>query len=63
MDSEMIRIMETKTSMTSCIALNYDLFRDYFDIDLERSELPEQPEHPEESKSIETENKTQDIPF
>lgn len=33
---EMIKIMEKREQVTSCIALNYDVFRKYFDIDLER---------------------------
>jgi hypothetical protein len=37
-DNAMVRIMENKVINTSCIALNYDVFRSYFDIDLERSE-------------------------
>ena len=41
---EMIRIMRDRIQTTSCIALNYDIFRKYFDIDLERSAPPEQPE-------------------
>lgn len=33
---EMVKVMEERTQTTSCIALNYDVFRKYFDIDLER---------------------------
>lgn len=53
-DNEMIRIIEPKSTSTSCLALNYDVFRQYFDIDLERSEQ-EEPEA--EGK------KQQDLPF
>lgn len=35
-DMEMRRMMSEKVQTTSCIALNYDVFRKYFDIDLER---------------------------
>lgn len=38
---EMVRVMEEKTQTTSCIALNYDVFRKYFDIDLERDCPPD----------------------
>lgn len=41
---EMVRVMEEKTQTTSCIALNYDVFRKYFDIDLERDVEPESSE-------------------
>ena len=53
-DNEMIRIMDPKSTTTSCLALNYDVFRQYFDIDLERSESDE-PEVEEK--------KQQDLPF
>lgn len=42
-NNEMIRVMEKKSTMTSCIALNYDVFRQYFDIDLERTSPDEAP--------------------
>ncbi len=35
--SEMIRIVERKEQTTSCLALNYEIFKQYFDIDLERN--------------------------
>lgn len=35
---EMVKVMEERTQTTSCIALNYDVFHKYFDIDLEREE-------------------------
>lgn len=53
-DNEMVRIMDPKSTTTSCLALNYDVFRQYFDIDLERSESDE-PEVEEK--------KQQDLPF
>lgn len=51
-NNEMMRIMESMNQTTSCIALNYDVFRQYFDIDLERNEREEQGE-----------GKNQDLPF
>lgn len=53
-DNEMIRVMDPKSTSTSCLALNYDVFRQYFDIDLERSGQ-EEPEAEEK--------KQQDLPF
>lgn len=35
-DMELRRVMAEKVQTTSCIVLNYDVFRKYFDIDLER---------------------------
>lgn len=40
-DMEMRRVMVDKVQTTSCIALNYDVFRNYFDIDLERDVVDE----------------------
>ena len=37
--SEMVRIVERKEQTTSCLALNYEIFKQYFDIDLERNAL------------------------
>lgn len=37
---EMIKVMGEKVQITSCIALDYDVFRKYFDIDLERDVVP-----------------------
>lgn len=45
-NNEMIRIMEDKNTTTSCIAMNYDLFRQYFDIDLERNQNEESSQEP-----------------
>lgn len=56
-NNEMMRIMEPMSQTTSCIALNYDVFRQYFDIDLERS-LPE-----EQQETGEDGRKPQDLPF
>lgn len=56
-NNEMIRIMEPRTQTTSCLALNYDIFRQYFDIDLERGDLEEENETLKDSK------KQQDLPF
>lgn len=53
-NNEMIRVVEQRKQNTSCIALNYDVFRQYFDIDLERSGQ-EEPEAEEK--------KQQDLPF
>jgi hypothetical protein len=33
--------MERHGASTSCIALNYDIFRELYDIDLQRTEAPE----------------------
>lgn len=41
-NNEMIRVMEPMKQNTSCLALNYDLFRQYFDIDLERGDQEEE---------------------
>lgn len=35
-DQQMVNIISKKGQSTSCLALNYDIFRQYFDIDLER---------------------------
>lgn len=56
-NNEMVRVMEPMTQTTSCLALNYDVFRQYFDIDLERSEPEEVEETVKEGK------KQQDLPF
>lgn len=39
--TEMVKVMEKREQVSSCIALNYDVFRKYFDIDLERSNSSE----------------------
>lgn len=54
---EMVRIMRDRIQTTSCIALNYDIFRKYFDIDLERSAPPEQPETTELKERLLCEDK------
>lgn len=56
-NNEMARIMEPKSQNTSCIALNYDVFRQYFDIDLERNKPDEV------SEAGNNEKKQQDLPF
>ena len=56
-NNEMIRVMEPMTQNTSCLALNYDIFRQYFDIDLERGEQEEENETAKDGK------KQQDLPF
>ena len=53
----MIRIMRDRIQTTSCIALNYDIFRKYFDIDLERTAPPEQPETTELKERLLCEDK------
>ena len=35
-DNTMVRKMEKQTTNSSCIALNYDIFRELYDIDLQR---------------------------
>jgi hypothetical protein len=37
----MVRKMEKQCTVTTCIALNYDIFRELYDIDLQRSEAPD----------------------
>lgn len=54
--SEMIRVVEVKSSTTSCIAMNYDVFKQYFDIDLERETI-------EDDTGKKVEEKVQDLPF
>lgn len=36
-DNTMVRKMEKRTNNSSCIALNYDIFRELYDIDLQRT--------------------------
>ncbi|MDR3142969.1 MAG: DNA primase, partial [Tannerellaceae bacterium] len=64
-DNAMIRIMENKTITTSCIALNYDAFRSYFDIDLERSEesIPAGPDAGEVNMTQQPITGGNDLPF
>jgi hypothetical protein len=40
-NNTMVRRMERQGASTSCIALNYDIFRELYDIDLQRTEAPE----------------------
>lgn len=52
-DNTMVRKMEKRFTNSSCIALNYDIFRELYDIDLQRSNDPEN----------ETGGGKQDLPF
>ena len=68
--SDMVRIMKTKHSVTSCIALDYDIFKKYFDIDIEReddseSEPQKYIEQPlnDVSTAIPQIKQTTDLPF
>ena len=50
--SDMVRVMTDKHSSTSCIALDYDIFKKYFDIDLERDESAEPEEYVEQPLKV-----------
>jgi len=39
-NNTMIRVMESKETTTSCIAIDYDIFKSFYDIDLERDSSP-----------------------
>lgn len=56
-NNEMIRVVKPQEQITNCTAMNYDIFRQYFDIDLERNKSDDEPE-PDSS-----EKKQQDLPF
>lgn len=56
-NNEMVRVVKPQVQVTNCIAMNYDIFRQYFDIDLERNKQDEEPD-PENNQK-----KVQDIPF
>lgn len=45
-DQTMIKKIIPKEQLTSCIALNYDTFRSYYDIDLERTLTEDRAEQP-----------------
>lgn len=49
----MIQVMKEQVEMASCIALDYATFRNLYDLDLERTELPESTNEPI----------TEDLPF
>ncbi|MGL5682582.1 MAG: DNA primase [Marinifilaceae bacterium] len=42
--NEMKRIVKKRSITSSCIALNYDAWKEYFDIDLERKEIDDEEE-------------------
>ena len=56
-DNTMVRKMEKRTMNSSCIALNYDIFRELYDIDLQRSADNISSFDPD------NENEKQELPF
>lgn len=56
-DNTMVRKMEKRTMNSSCIALNYDIFRELYDIDLQRSANNISSFDPD------NENEKQELPF
>lgn len=53
-DNTMVKKVERQEAISSCIAINYDMFRQIYDIDLQRK-----PEGTDESKESEKE----ELPF
>lgn len=49
-DNTMVRKMEKRNVTSSCIALNYDIFRELYDIDLQRNCDPEPEDTPTDEK-------------
>jgi hypothetical protein len=48
-NNTMVRKMEKQCTVTTCIALNYDFFRELYDINLQRSEAPDTGDEIDES--------------
>nr|DAV70585.1 MAG TPA: DNA directed DNA polymerase [Caudoviricetes sp.] len=54
-DNTMVKKVERQEAISSCIAINYDMFRQIYDIDLQRK--------PEESEDSKHESNKEDLPF